>query len=132
MVDPWKRYPNWNELHEWTDEVLEEQCKHVSELFKDNTRTQILRMNSQEAAGRFADHSVDWVFIDANHDYAFVMEDMTLWYPKVKRGGLFSGHDYKRGYGVVDAVDDFFRGMDIKFNTTDEEDGFKSWFVWKP
>ena len=42
----------------------------------------------------FEDESLDFIYIDANHAYDFVVEDINLWFPKLKKGGIFSGHDY--------------------------------------
>jgi len=60
------------------------------------------------------DNYLDWVFIDANHSYAAVCDDLAAVLPKMKRGGVISGHDYintphwkKLNYGVVEAVDEF-------------------------
>ena len=58
------------------------------------THIHFLKMKSTEAAGTFEDEALDWVYIDARHDYISVLEDMNAWWPKVKPGGLFSGHDY--------------------------------------
>jgi len=67
------------------------------------------RMLSHEAAERFDDNSLDFVFIDASHDYINVMIDLKAWYPKVKKGGVFAGHDYNQSWpGVIKAVDEFF------------------------
>lgn len=49
---------------------------------------------SQQAANFFDDGSVDGVFIDACHDYRNVINDLTVWKPKLKKGGLLCGHDY--------------------------------------
>jgi hypothetical protein len=38
--------------------------------------------------------SLDFVYIDANHKYDAVKKDLELWYPKVRKGGVFAGHDY--------------------------------------
>ena len=38
--------------------------------------------------------SVDFVYIDARHDYKGAMEDIKAWWPKLKKGGLLSGHDF--------------------------------------
>lgn len=58
---------------------------------------------SSAAAASFADGSLDWVFIDALHDFRNVARDIRTWAPKVKPGGLLSGHDYGRA-GVTAAV----------------------------
>ena len=54
----------------------------------------MVRATSQVAADMFQDESLDFIFIDANHAYDFVVEDINLWFPKLKKGGVFSGHDY--------------------------------------
>lgn len=52
---------------------------------------------------------VDFIFIDANHEYAYVKQDIELYWPKVRQGGFISGHDYSGGHpGVTQAVDEFF------------------------
>jgi hypothetical protein len=62
---------------------------------------------SRRAAGLFADDSVDLVFIDAEHTYESVRDDLQAWWPKVRSGGLLAGHDY--GWpGVARAVEEFF------------------------
>ena len=66
---------------------------------------------STEASDRFADKSVDLVFIDAAHDYESVKADIMAWLPKVR--GVIAGHDYIPTYpGVMGAVDEIF-GDDV-------------------
>lgn len=48
----------------------------------------------QNILNKFINNSLDFVYIDARHDYNGVMEDIVNWYPKVKVGGLVCGHDY--------------------------------------
>jgi hypothetical protein len=71
------------------------------------------RMTSLEGAAQFFDNTLDFVFIDAAHDYQSVKEDIEAWYPKVKEGGVISGHDYAYWEGVKKAVDERF-GKDMK------------------
>ena len=54
----------------------------------------------------FADRSLDWVHLDARHDYENVKTDIRVWLPKVKTGGWLSGDDYDeiKWAGVVSAV----------------------------
>jgi predicted O-methyltransferase YrrM len=53
-----------------------------------------MRTTSLEAVKDFADESVDWIFIDGDHRFDAIRADILAWYPKVKPGGLVSGHDY--------------------------------------
>ena len=54
----------------------------------------MIRANSKSASEIFPDESLDFIYIDANHAYDFVAEDIKLWFPKLKKGGIFAGHDY--------------------------------------
>lgn len=53
-----------------------------------------LKMTSEQAADIIASESVDTVYIDADHWYASVCKDIRTWLPKIKVGGIISGHDY--------------------------------------
>lgn len=73
-------------------------------------RARIIRKDSVIAAGDFEDQSLDFVFIDADHNYEAVKKDIEAWLPKVKDGGIISGHDYENenfpAWGVKKAVDE--------------------------
>ena len=68
-----------------------------------------IRLPSIEAAKLYNNNSLDFVFIDASHDYKNVVSDILAWYPKVKNGGIFAGHDYGGNAwpGVESAVNEF-------------------------
>ena len=57
-------------------------------------RAVMVRGSSQVVSEMFEDDCFDFVYIDANHAYDFVIQDIELWYPKVKKGGYLLGHDY--------------------------------------
>lgn len=84
-----------------------------------------------------ADASLDFVYIDAQHHYEAVREDLALWYPKLRVGGLFAGHDYLDGevdgdrFGVKRAVDEFAGEKGLRIGVTLERD-YPSWFCRKP
>jgi predicted O-methyltransferase YrrM len=66
-----------------------------------------LEMESVKASALYTDGSLDFVFIDAEHKYEFVMMDIISWLPKVKQGGVIAGHDY--GWeGVTRAINEVF------------------------
>jgi len=62
--------------------------------------------DSGTASAFFSDRSLDWVHLDARHDYESVKADIRAWLPKVKIGGWLSGDDYDeiKWAGVVSAV----------------------------
>ena len=77
------------------------------------------KTTSLQAAQSFKDESIDFVFIDAAHSYRHIMDDIKAWYPKVKKGGVISGHDYMPTHpksipGVVRAVNEFFKCKDLE------------------
>jgi predicted O-methyltransferase YrrM len=87
-----------------------------------------VKKTSLEASLDYKDGSLDFVFLDAAHDYHSITEDIKAWYPKVKSGGIFSGHDYQPHWpGVVAAVDEFCTAN----HYTVEKRGGVSWMFFK-
>jgi hypothetical protein len=72
-------------------------------------RSTIIRKPSLDAVEMFKDEELDFVYIDASHMFSGVALDLISWWPKVRMGGLFSGHDYWTCYRceVMDAVNGF-------------------------
>lgn len=66
-------------------------------------RLKKLKGDSVEMAQHVKDESLDFIFIDADHRYSAVMADLAAWIPKVKPGGIISGHDIHLS-GVFKAV----------------------------
>lgn len=68
-----------------------------------------IKMDSVGASKNYGDKTIDFIFIDANHEYIYVKNDIEAWFPKVKVGGIIAGHDYESGWADVDkAVNEFF------------------------
>jgi hypothetical protein len=115
-VDPWESYekydgdkyrkPGHKKLKTWTA-VMKHFIKETS-LFSD--KVYIHKMSSVDAVKKFENEYFDWVFIDANHEYPYIKENIELWKKKVKNGGIISGHDYgnKKWPDIKKAVDEFF------------------------
>ena len=95
--------------------------KHVTKLRK---TCAFHPCESVKAAARFANHSVDFVWIDADHSYDGVCADIAAWLPKVKPGGVIAGHDYyddpAKNNFVQSAIDELF---------PDARTEHKSWWV---
>ena len=95
----------------------------------------IIKKFSMDALADFKDESLDFVYIDANHGYESVKEDIAMWWPKVKRGGMLSGHDYavRPSFGVVQAVNEFLIEHNLSLSyLTVEEHIYDSWAIQKP
>ena len=72
--------------------------------------------DSTLAANLFEMASLDFVYIDACHDYRKVKNDICAWLPRVRSGGIIAGHDYDRHHGgVMKAVDEIFPKELLRF-----------------
>ena len=157
MVDVWRPL---------SEEEYDDQSNHANHadaynVAMENTkehaeRAHMLRCKGEIAANLFPDRSLDFVYIDANHTYEAVLDDIALWYPKVKSGGILAGHDYiklpyEEGvkniplmlwdeqtpdqpnyagmFGVNPAVDEFVKKEGYELNVTDEFLG--TWWIIK-
>jgi predicted O-methyltransferase YrrM len=80
---------------------------------------------SSDAANQYADESLDFVFIDAAHDYKSVKNDITAWYPKIKKTGIIAGHDCYMTT-VSRAVNEFFHNKEVILREKDQ-----CWLVYK-
>ena len=90
-VDPWLAYRGYR------DHVSQSQLDSFYEAVKVRLAAydvRLVRAFSVEAAMGVEEGSLDFVYIDANHDLLHVIEDITAWAPKVRPGGIVSGHDY--------------------------------------
>jgi len=98
-VDPYAVYDNFKDAINThpLDDVYAEAKQRLSP-FGDTV--EFLRMFSDEAVKRFDDSSLDFVYIDGNHAYKYVMKDLEGWYPKLRDGGLLCCDD------AVDGEDD--------------------------
>lgn len=106
-VDTW-------EYVETSEEIQKEQFENLFDIFQKNiepvkNNINIIKSISWDAASKYKDKSLDFVFIDAGHDYESVKKDLNAWYPKVKDGGVIAGHDYHYHCGVYPAVNEFFK-----------------------
>lgn len=113
LVDPWN--PNSEYLEKGGPYSLDaeayEACyQQVSKFFGKDPQVSIIRKSSLEGAKEIPD-GIDLVFIDADHSYEHVKQDIKIWEKKVRKGGLLTGHDFSSAYpGVMQAVDEAYHG----------------------
>ena len=134
MVDCWKHQDLtvYKDDFNASDDVQERRYQGVLNTAKQfKGRAVIHRDFSKDAASKFPDGSLDFVYLDGNHQYEAISEDLILWYPKVRQGGFFGGHDYldlsrpSGEYGVKRAVTEFAQNKGFTYQVTPEE-----WPTW--
>jgi len=112
-VDTWEGSPS-EDIH-MNDKYVKQ--NKLYELFLENMKPvenyyTAIKNNSKEASKLYKNKSLDFVFIDAEHTYDAVKNDISYWYPKVKTGGILAGHDFN--YPEVNsAVNDFFNFLNL-------------------
>lgn len=107
LIDPWRHIPDLTKMigrmhrvgqsAEGNQKYWDDLYRKVCSYFAADRNASILRMFSKEAAAVVPDNSLDIVHIDGDHRYEPVCEDIKLWLPKVKPGGMVTGHDYSQG-----------------------------------
>ena len=144
-IDPWisSTFPIGNPYRakqEYFDECYQEAKIRLAVY-----NTTIIKKISMEALVDFKDNSLDFVYIDANHDFVNIIQDVHYWYKKVKMGGIISGHDfcyfsyskfnhvkraiiaYARSYRMIP----FFAVLHVPRGQGLRRDQYRSWFYVK-
>lgn len=133
LVDPWCYMNDYYDGMNAQDYICEARMqKTIQRLEPWQGRFQIHRKPSSEAALEIEQGTLDFVYIDANHDYQHAAEDIRIWYPKLRSGGLLAGHDFCNETtswytcGVQSAVEEFVREKELELYLT--QDAIISWF----
>ena len=149
-VDQWDEYKDYADDCPWGHMDVK-MMQSVGETFLDklnspdnkNTNKVVLIKKPSETGHHFIENdSLDWIFIDANHSHKSVYQDCMNYWPKVKKGGVFSGHDWftdDRGVNTVrNGIYQFCDEMGIDKNSIismrDDPDHHKNegcWMIWK-
>jgi len=129
-IDPWRNeLPDYREMH-W-DRAPDFHIA-MSALARHNWRVQVFRGTSEEAIRKkIIGWPIDFLYIDANHEYDYVRRDIELFWPHVADNGIMAGHDYDLELeGVVRAVNEFAERIGVNVYLT-HEPRFKSWYLSK-
>jgi Methyltransferase domain len=155
LIDVWAHQANYKDganVNDKRQQELFERTQSRLEPFKDKTK--YYRMLSTEAAKLIPDNSLDFVYLDARHDYCGVKEDLEAYWPKVRPGGIFSGHDFLNHKevkaaspeqdwticqdgtthmgAVRGAVEEFAEKHGLSLSTTYKDGVWLSWVTQKP
>lgn len=146
LVDPYRQRDNGEYAEQskrWNERFLARCKSQTLDRVKGKNYTLIEKF-SEDGSKDFADNSLDFVYLDADHSYDSTMLDIILWTRKVKVGGIVSGHDYLyyndkigRNANVTEAVNDFVEIHKLELFITDKTakvlkgDAYPSWFFIK-
>ena len=145
LVDGWRHIPGLEDVNNPDHNGhLDSMAKAMMKIYTFGERATMIRELSVPASKLFQDCSLDFVYIDAGHDYKSVSADLEAWFPKVKRGGLIMGDDYAEGYWegpekkkftkfeVIKAVDDFFGEGRVSLTPAKQNEYYKpNWWTIK-
>ena len=96
LVDPWRAFEEGEGYVDASNHKKHQTAylEAMQNIEGYESRAFMLRGLSSDMASRFEDNSLDLVYLDGNHAYEWVKEDIELWWPKIKKGGVLTGHDY--------------------------------------
>jgi len=111
-IDIWKAYKASHTQDSW-ERIYKRVCLRMTYF----PILRIVRMDSTEVTELFRDGYFDGVFLDTTHTYEDTLREIDAWLPKIKRGGIFAGHDYgarrKAHQGCKIAVDERFPNVKV-------------------
>ncbi len=97
LIDPWLYQPEFGNTgfgRKKNEHLMEVKYQDVVAAFKDDSRVKIHRATSEKALSDMPDGSLDWVYIDGNHNEPFIGNDLALCLKKVKPHGIITGDDF--------------------------------------
>jgi len=95
LVDAWRPLENYKDIANGNVQVQEHNFKQtIRNLTPYRSVIEICRNYTTSCAKKFDPDTFDYIYIDARHDFKGVLTDLRQWYPLLKQGGIFAGHDY--------------------------------------
>jgi len=93
-IDPWISYDEYVEYHDEAGQIILNEALEKAKGRLAPFNCEFIRKYSMDAVKDFKDESLDFVFIDGNHSFQYVINDIAEWSKKVRPGGIVAGHDY--------------------------------------
>lgn len=159
LVDLWSQQQNYKDRANFensTQATFKKQTLRRMEKFqRRGTKVEVCQDYTTECATRYRNMKFDYIYVDARHDYKGVMQDLEVWWPLLKEGGIMAGHDYvtnndgpkqggqdwsinydgtrdPQGRAVKGAVDEFMNKLYIQISVSYREASWNTWAVRKP
>lgn len=116
-------------------EKVAESYRCFSDAYRHDKRVVILKQDSATAFEKLP-FDMDFIYLDADHTYNAIKQDLNNFWGRLRKGGVLAGHDYENYYfrglemGVKTAVDEFVKDNNLKLHVT-LEPRFKSFFIVK-
>ncbi|KAG2437354.1 hypothetical protein HXX76_006009 [Chlamydomonas incerta] len=154
LVDIWKTQENYVDGANVPQDRQEQFLADAKQRMQPFAAKAVFLRNFTSAAAPLIPDPVDFVYVDARHDYCGVVEDLTLYWPKVRSGGMMAGHDFidaaemnrinekehwevcqdgtKHPGAVRGAVVEFFQRLGLAVHVTYRDGPWNSWMVIKP
>lgn len=150
MIDPWLQQKNYDDGSNVGNELQNQRfisSMNVVNKYSNRVEFIVLKTTSEKALPYLNGKLFDFIYLDGRHDYMSVKSDIEWYYPLLKPGGIFAGHDYQDENGkewkldrngnkignkaVKSAVDEFAEKYNLNIVTTNEYN-WKSWMIRKP
>jgi len=131
LIDPWvwrKGFKRWKFKGEKIVDqmVVDKIYKFICNTYGVNSNVTVHRERSEVIYNIFPDEYFDWIYIDGDHSFDSVYNDMKNYYPKVKTGGLIIGDDFRiRGARVRRALEKFTNENNIEYKSRTDQYWFR-------
>jgi len=136
-IDPWRVYDSE------VEEPFGQNQKALTGFYEETRERlspyncEIIRKTSMEAVNDFKPGSLDFIYLDANHDFKHVTEDLDAWAGVVRAGGIVAGHDYghykhkDKGLAAKKAIDNYVRKNNVEMLFLVNQNYQTTWFFVK-
>eukprot|EP01006_Ploeotia_vitrea_P000669 TRINITY_DN103448_c0_g1_i1.p1 TRINITY_DN103448_c0_g1~~TRINITY_DN103448_c0_g1_i1.p1 ORF type:complete len:326 (-),score=32.89 TRINITY_DN103448_c0_g1_i1:195-1172(-) len=95
LVDAWQTQKDYHDVSNLDQKGMNAIMQETKgRMNKYGDKVVFIKAFSNVAVTKFDDESIDYIYIDARHDYNGVYEDCTLFWKKLRYGGIMAGHDY--------------------------------------
>lgn len=112
-IDPYPTYVDWNGV-KLTEERQQETKNRCAKRLSNYSNIDLIYNTSSDFVSNIQDNELDFIFIDGDHSYEATLADIKNYWPKVKTGGIFAGHDIYLP-SVRRAIQEFFKDKSISF-----------------